>query len=87
MNRRLKQTGAGLAATFGVIGGLALGNRWLVLDDLPPTLPGAMHDWTWRGYRVRYTTLGSGPSVVLVHGIFQSDWRCFGWLGNNLKGR
>ena len=69
MNRRLKQTGAGLAATFGVIGGLALGNRWLVLDDLPPTLPGAMHDWTWRGYRVRYTTLGSGPPVVLVHGI------------------
>ena len=50
-------------------GGLAVANRLLLLDDLPPTLPGAMHDWTWRGWRVRYTTLGEGPPVVLVHGI------------------
>lgn len=69
MNRRLKRIGGALAVTFGVAGGLALANRWLLLDDLPPTLPGAMHDWTWRGWRVRYTTLGSGPPVVLLHGI------------------
>ena len=50
-------------------GGLALLNRALLLDDLPPTLPGATHDWTWRGWRVRYTTLGEGPPIVLIHGV------------------
>ena len=69
MNRRFKQIAGVLTAVLGVGGGLALSNRWLVLDDLPPTLPGAMHDWMWRGWRVRYTTLGSGPPVVLLHGI------------------
>ena len=47
---------------------MALANRALLLDDLPPTLPGSMHDWTWRGWRVRSTTLGDGPPIVLVHG-------------------
>jgi pimeloyl-ACP methyl ester carboxylesterase len=57
--------GAGLALGAAV----ALANRALRLDDLPPTLPGSMHDWTWRGRRVRYTRMGSGPPLVLVHGI------------------
>jgi pimeloyl-ACP methyl ester carboxylesterase len=57
--------GTKLAATAG----LALLNRSLEMDDLPPTLPGRMHDWTWRGSQVRYTTLGEGPPVVLVHGL------------------
>src|SRR5215218_8228376 len=50
-------------------GALALANRALLLDDLPPTLPGAMHDWQWRGWRVRYTMLGSASPVVLVHSL------------------
>jgi pimeloyl-ACP methyl ester carboxylesterase len=59
-----------LAATGAVLaGGLALENRALLLDDLPPTLPGAMHDWIWRGWRVRYTVMGAGPPIVLVHGV------------------
>ena len=69
MSSNLKRAGGWLAATLGVAGGLALANRLLLLDDLPPTLPGATHDWTWRGWRVRYTTLGSGPPVVLLHGV------------------
>ena len=48
---------------------VALANRALRLDDLPPTLPGRNHDWAWRHGRVRYTTLGEGPPVVLLHGI------------------
>jgi pimeloyl-ACP methyl ester carboxylesterase len=52
-----------------VLGGLALANRALLLDDLPPTLPGAMQDWSWRGWRVRVTTLGAGPPIVLVHSV------------------
>src|SRR4051812_4883585 len=62
--------GAALAAGGGL---LALANRLLLLDDLPPTLPGAMHDWTWRGWRVRSTMLGKGlgegPPLVLVHSV------------------
>jgi pimeloyl-ACP methyl ester carboxylesterase len=58
-----------LGAGAGLAGALALLNRALELDDLPPTLPGALHDWTWRGWRVRYTTLGAGPPMVLVHGV------------------
>lgn len=68
---------SGLVRTAGwVVGGLAIGagalglaNRALLLDDLPPTLPGSMRDWQWRGWRVRYTTLGSGPPLVLIHGL------------------
>jgi pimeloyl-ACP methyl ester carboxylesterase len=62
---------AGLIVGGGaaLVGGLALANRALLLDDLPPTLPGAMHDWSWRGWRVRYTTLGAGSPIVLVHSV------------------
>jgi pimeloyl-ACP methyl ester carboxylesterase len=63
------KAGAAVGGGAALVGGLALANRLLLLEDLPPTLPGALHDWTWRGWRVRYTTLGSGPPVVLVHGV------------------
>ena len=66
---RLERAAAVGAAGAALVGGLALANRLLLLDDLPPTLPGAMHDWTWRGWRVRYSTLGAGPPVVLVHAV------------------
>src|SRR3954471_24952414 len=66
LTRALGIVGAGLAAGSAV---LAAANRLLLLDDLPPTLPGAMHDWSWQGWRVRYTTMGEGPPLVLVHGI------------------
>jgi pimeloyl-ACP methyl ester carboxylesterase len=60
---------AGAATVAALSGGLALANRALLLDDLPPTLPGAMHDWIWRGWRVRYTVMGDGSPIVLVHGV------------------
>ena len=65
---------AKVAAAIGgggaaVAGGLALVNRLLLLDDLPPTLPGANQDWLWRGWRVRAVSLGTGPPIVLVHGV------------------
>ena len=58
-----------VGSVAALVGGLALANRALTLHDLPPTLPGAMHDWTWRGWRVRYTVLGDGAPFVLVHGV------------------
>ena len=69
MRRGLAKAGAAIGGGAALLGGLALANRALQVDDLPPTLPGAMHDWIWRGWRVRYTTLGAGPPIVLVHGI------------------
>jgi pimeloyl-ACP methyl ester carboxylesterase len=54
---------------LALAGGLALANRALLLDDLPPMLPGAPLDWQWCGWRVRYTVLGTGSPLVLVHGI------------------
>src|SRR5215207_8427029 len=66
---RVAAAGAAIGGGAALAGGLALANRALLLDDLPPTLPGAMHDWTWRGWRVRYTTLGQGPPLVLVHSV------------------
>jgi pimeloyl-ACP methyl ester carboxylesterase len=70
MSISLRRVLTGLAASGGaLVGGLVLANRALLLDDLPPTLPGAMHDWIWRGWRVRYTVMGDGPPVVLVHGV------------------
>jgi len=69
MRPGLTRAGAVVGSGAALVGGLALANRLLLIDDLPPTLPGAPLDWTWRGWRVRYTTLGSGPPVVLVHGV------------------
>lgn len=68
--RRLVGGAAGCLGTgAAVAGGLALVNRLLLLDDLPPTLPGANLDWTWRGWRVRVVMLGQGSPIVLVHGV------------------
>ena len=73
MRRGLAKAAAAVGGGAALTGGLALANRLLLLDDLPPTLPGAMHDWTWRGWRVRSTTLGetsdAEPPIVLVHGV------------------
>jgi pimeloyl-ACP methyl ester carboxylesterase len=71
---KLASSAAGLVGGGAALaGGLALLNRTLLLNDLPPTLPGANHDWTWRGWRVRAVTLGEEhadqPPIVLVHGV------------------
>ena len=60
MRGGLAMAGAVIGGGAALVGGLALANRALLLDDLPPTLPGSMHDWQWRGWRVRYTTMGAG---------------------------
>lgn len=65
----LSKVAAIIAGGAALVGGAALANRALLLDDLPPTLPGATQDWSWRDWRVRSTSMGQGPPVVLVHGI------------------
>lgn len=38
--------------------------------DAPPVVEFATHDLLLRGIRVRYREAGSGPTVVLLHGLF-----------------
>jgi pimeloyl-ACP methyl ester carboxylesterase len=57
--------GAGLAGTVAAI------NRGLRDAPLPTNqLGGTQRAWNWRGYEIFVTEAGSGPPVLLVHGIY-----------------
>jgi len=58
-------------AGAGVTGAIAATNRALGNAPLPTNaLGGTRLPWTWRGNEVFATEAGSGPLVVLVHGIY-----------------
>jgi len=60
-----------LGALAGLTVTAALLNRRLRRAAPPPdTVGGTPLPWTWRGYRIHATELGTGPTVVLVHGIY-----------------
>ena len=60
-----------LVAGAGVTGAVAALNRGLRLGPLPQNhLGGTQRRWTWRGYDIFATEAGSGPLVILVHGIY-----------------
>ncbi len=60
-----------LAAGAGLTGALAALNRGLRAGRRPDNaLGGTVRAWTWRGYDIFATEAGSGPLVVLVHGIY-----------------
>ncbi len=45
-----------------------------------PALPTALptpHEWQWRGFQVKYTVMGEGPPLLLIHGFGASiyHWR------------
>jgi len=57
--------GAGLAGTVAAI------NRGLRNAPLPTnSVSGTQRRWTWRGYDIFAVEAGSGPLVILVHGIY-----------------
>jgi pimeloyl-ACP methyl ester carboxylesterase len=59
-----------LLAGAGVTGALAATNRALSNGPLPTNaLGGTRRPWSWRGFDVFATEAGSGPLVLLVHGI------------------
>lgn len=60
-----------LAAGAGVTGALAVFNR-SVSNGPEPTnaLGGTVRRWNWRGHGIFSTESGSGPLVVLVHGVY-----------------
>lgn len=60
-----------LVAGAGVTGAVAALNRGLRQGPLPQNhLGGRQRRWTWRGYDIFATEAGSGPLVILVHGIY-----------------
>ena len=60
-----------LAAGAGVTGAIAAINRGL-RHARPPVnaLGGTERRWNWRGYDIFTTEAGSGPLVLLIHGIY-----------------
>jgi pimeloyl-ACP methyl ester carboxylesterase len=60
-----------LLAGAGVTAGVAAANRALSHAPLPTNaLGGTRLPWTWRGHEIFMTQAGTGPLVVLVHGIY-----------------
>ncbi|MGI8546595.1 MAG: alpha/beta fold hydrolase [Gemmatimonadaceae bacterium] len=73
--RKLLMSGGavlGVAAAYN-----ALARRGV--DRLPNLIGGEEGGWSWRGRRISFTTRGSGPAVLLIHGIHAGaqsyEWR------------
>jgi pimeloyl-ACP methyl ester carboxylesterase len=68
---RVKKLVRPLLAGAGVAGTVAAINRGLRDGPLPTNhVGGITRRWTWRGYDIFATEAGSGPLVILVHGIY-----------------
>jgi pimeloyl-ACP methyl ester carboxylesterase len=60
-----------LAAGAGLTGMLAAFNRSVSNVAIPANeLGGTVRRWDWRGHGVFATELGTGPLIILVHGIY-----------------
>jgi pimeloyl-ACP methyl ester carboxylesterase len=60
-----------LVAGAGVVASLAAINRGLRNAPLPTNaLGGTPRSWTWRGYDIFVTEAGTGPTIMLIHGIY-----------------
>jgi len=60
-----------LVAGAGLVASLAAINRGLRNAPLPTNvLGGTPRRWTWRGYDIFVTEAGTGPAILLVHGIY-----------------
>lgn len=69
--RRVKKLLRPLIAGAGLAGTLAAINRGLRDAPLPTNhLGGVQRRWNWRGYDIFAAEAGSGPLIVLVHGIY-----------------
>ena len=60
-----------LAAGAGITGAMAAINRGLRAGPAPvDALGGTPRRWTWRGHEIFATEAGSGPPLLLVHGVY-----------------
>jgi pimeloyl-ACP methyl ester carboxylesterase len=68
---RVKRVLRPLLAGAGLAGTVAAVNRGLREAPLPTNhLGGTQRRWTWRGYDIFATEAGTGPLVILIHGIY-----------------
>ncbi len=68
---RVKKVLRPLLAGAGLAGSIAALNRSLRDAPLPTNhLGGTQRRWSWRGYDLFATEAGSGPLIILVHGIY-----------------
>ncbi len=44
------------------------------VDQLPNVIGGEDGGWSWRGWRIAFTRRGSGPALLLIHGIHAAAW-------------
>ena len=44
------------------------------VDRLSNLIGGEEGGWSWRGWRIAFTKRGSGPAVLLIHGIHAAAW-------------
>lgn len=67
--RKLARPAGALA---GLAGAAAVVNRGIRESSALPRnhVGGTRRRWTWRGYEIFATELGSGPPILLVHGIY-----------------
>jgi phosphomannomutase len=72
VNRALRRLLQPLGAIAGITGATALLNSRLRATSAIPHdhIGGKRLRWTWRGYEIFATELGSGPPILLVHGIY-----------------
>jgi pimeloyl-ACP methyl ester carboxylesterase len=69
---RLFRLARPVGALAGIAGAAAVVNRGLRESSSLPRnhLGGTRRRWTWRGFEIFATELGSGPPILLVHGIY-----------------
>jgi phosphomannomutase len=72
VKRALQRIAKPFGAVVGLTGATALVNNRLRATSAIPHdhIGGKRLRWTWRGYEIFATELGSGPPVLLVHGIY-----------------
>ena len=51
------------------------------VDKLENLIGGEEGGFEWRGHRIAFTRRGSGPPILLVHGIHAAAW-CYEWHDN-----
>lgn len=70
--KRLRSLVRPLGTVLGLTGAVAALNRGLRESSGIPVnhLGGTRRPWRWRGFDIFATELGTGPPLVLVHGIF-----------------
>jgi len=71
VRKALRRALGSAGAVAGLTGAATLMNRSLRTAPLPlDHIGGVRLAWNWRGYEIFATELGTGPTILLVHGVY-----------------